>query len=279
MNANYFPKLDPTAITPTRQALHGYARVLGDCLKRCRSKRKHWWHASLRPSLDGLSTGVVHSACDFELELSLSESLIRGRTDGGASFSEKLRGQSAAELAALVAAFLMGNGIDETLLPRADSQPEADAAYPDYSAEHAAAMGRVLNSVAAAMVSLRSGIREECSPIQVWPHHFDLSMLWLPGDKVPGEDPQDEESADKQMNFGFAFGDESIPEPYFYVTAYPEPEAMSRVALPAGSTWHTQSFSGALTSYETLVSTTDPMAYLLALWNGLLTVGREHMKT
>jgi hypothetical protein len=278
MNANYFPGLDPAAMTPTRLAVHGYARVLGDCLKRCRSKRKHWWHASLRPSLGGLSTGIVQSACDFELELNLRESLIRGCTDGGASFSEKLEGQSATELAAVVAAFLLANGVDETLLPRAESQPDADAAHPGYSAEQAAIMGRVLSGVAAAMVSLRSGIREECSPIQVWPHHFDLSMLWLPGDKVPGEDPEDEESADKQMNFGFAFGDESIPEPYFYVTAYPEPEELSRITLPAGSTWHTQSFSGALLSYESLVNTGEPMAYLLALWNGLLTAGREQMK-
>ena len=46
--------------------------------------------------------------------------------------------------------------------------------------------------------------------------------------KIPGQDPADEESSDKQMNFGFTFGDEGIPEPYFYITAYPLPDAASR---------------------------------------------------
>ena len=55
----------------TRDALHAYAGILGDWLKSCRPRRKHWWHASLRPSLAGLSTGVVHAGTEFELELDL----------------------------------------------------------------------------------------------------------------------------------------------------------------------------------------------------------------
>ena len=146
-----------------------------------------------------------------------------------------------------------------------------------FSTLDTASMGSVLNGVTAAMATLRAGIREECSPIQLWPHHFDLSMLWLPGDKVPGRDPADEEEADKQMNFGFSFGDDVIAEPYFFVTAYPMPEEMHRVALPAGTAWRTQGFSGAFLPYRNLTSTADPMAYLLSLWDGLLAAGRELM--
>ena len=61
MISRHFPALDVDAIEDTRDALHAYSRVLGDCLKASRSKRKHWWHASLRPSLTGLTTGVVHA--------------------------------------------------------------------------------------------------------------------------------------------------------------------------------------------------------------------------
>ena len=60
-----FPELDPEAIRATRDALHAYARLLGDWLKTARAKRKHWWHASLRPSLNGMTTGVVRTAVDF----------------------------------------------------------------------------------------------------------------------------------------------------------------------------------------------------------------------
>ncbi|MFW2406025.1 MAG: DUF5996 family protein, partial [Gammaproteobacteria bacterium] len=126
-----------------------------------------------------------------------------------------------------------------------------------------------------AMAEFRAGIREETSPLQLWPHHFDLSLLWLPGDKVPDQDPADEEYADRQMNFGFTFGDAGIPEPYFYVTAYPEPDGLPRVELPVGAAWHTEGFSGALLTYQTLIASRDPRGYLLDLWQRMLNAGRE----
>lgn len=278
MNNASFPPLNPATMGSTRDALHAYARLLGDCLKRCRSKRKHWWHASLRSSLNGLTTGVVYGACAFELELNLRESLLGGRTDSGARFSEKLEGQAASVLASRIGAFLMENGVERELAESSDPQQTSDAVYPDYSAHQAAAMGRVLGSVSAALVRFRAGVAEECSPIQVWPHHFDLSMLWLPGEKVPGENPDDEEVADKQMNFGFTFGDDGIPEPYFYVTAYPLPEDLPGITLPDGSTWRTQGFNGAFLPYAGLSGVGEPSEYLLSLWSTLLAAGRDRMK-
>ena len=135
-------------------------------------------------------------------------------------------------------------------------------------------MGQVLRSVAAEMETFRAGIREETSPIQLWPHHFDLSMIWLPGEKIAGQDPNDEEYSDKQMNFGFAFGDDGIPEPYFYVTAYPTPDAMAAIRLPAGSEWRTDGFNGAVLTYRTLRDTSDASDYLQDFWSRLLTTGQ-----
>lgn len=277
MKAEYFPILDPASMGQTRDALHAYARVLGDCLKRCRTKRKHWWHASLRPSLSGLSTGVVHTGCDFELSLDFNASLLRAHTGTGASLTETLEGQPASGLAARIAGFLMENGVNEKLVPVSDPQQVSNTSYSGYSPHQAAAIGRALNGVSAAMADLRAGIREECSPIQLWPHHFDLSMLWLPGGRVPGQDPADEEAADKQMNFGFSFGDDAIPEPYFYVTAYPLPDDMHHVSLPAGTMWRTQGFSGAFLPYENLLNSQDPNKYLLSFWNRMLAAGRDFM--
>lgn len=277
MNTIEFPVLDPASIGQTREALHAYARILGDCLKGLRTKRKHWWHASLRPSLNGLSTGIVYGNCDFELELNFRNGVLEGRTDTGAGFSAKLEGQAASDLGTGVAAFLIENGIDENRIPFADPQQASSITYPDYSAHQAAVMGSALKGVTQLMVRLRAQVREECSPIQVWPHHFDLSMLWLPGDKILGEDPVDEEAADKQMNFGFTFGDDGTPEPYFYVTAYPMPDDMHRVPLPAGASWRTEGFSGAFLTYADLLETADPANDLSSLWSGLLAAGRQRM--
>ena len=104
-------------------------------------------------------------------------------------------------------------------------------------------------------------------------------MIWLPGEKIPDQDPSDAEHAEKQMNFGFLFGDAGIPEPYFYVTAYPFPDAFASLPLPAGATWYTKDFHGAVLPYRELLKSEDPTSYLLELWSGLLTAGRVHLLT
>ena len=253
--------------------MHAYSHVLGNVLKAIRYRRKHWWQVSLRPSLNGLSTGVVWANLDFELELNLRASTLEVRTAAGTQHAIAIDGQPAAALGASVKQELIDRGVDPTLLPDAGS---ADA-HPDYAPEQARAMAVGLSAIATAMTALRAAIKEETSPIQLWPHHFDLSMIWLPGEKIDGEDPDDEEQSDKQMNFGFAFGDSSVPEPYFYVTAYPLPAAMRETRLPAGSTWHSEGFEGAMVTYAHVAASDDPQAYLMTLWRDLLASGRQHL--
>ena len=102
-------------------------------------------------------------------------------------------------------------------------------------------------------------------------------MLWLPGEKIAGQDPADEEYSDKQMNFGFVLGDAGISEPYFYVTAYPTPDGLGDVPLPAGAQWRTEGFTGAVLLYRDLLHQGDPHTGLLTLWQTLLAAGRERM--
>ncbi len=270
-----FPDLDIVEINTTRQALHAYARVAGSWSKALRKRRKHWWHASLRPSLYGLTTGVIYGKTDFEIELDLANSKVHVRTCNS-QFSERLAGQSSKHVAGMIDSALQAAGVDRDA-PAAIDAVESHADFPGYSADQANRMHRALGSITAVLEDFRATIREEKSPIQVWPHHFDLSMIWLPGPKVAGQDPANEEYADKQMNFGFVFGDETIPEPYFYVTAYPLPEALPDAPLPDGTVWQTDGFDGAVLLYRDLVAMQDPAAYLLELWNGLLGAARKHL--
>jgi len=277
MNSRAFPSVDAAEIGPTLNALHAYTRVLGDWLGSSRQRRKHWWELAVYPSIGGISTGLVQAGIDFEFELELAKDRLRGRVAGGTEFSEPLAGRPANELAEEIKSFLIENGIDPELVP-ADKSREGDTrATPTYSVEIAETLGSALRSVSAALSTFRAGIQEETSPIQIWPHHFDLAMLWLPGKIIPGKDPQDEENSNKQMNFGFTFGDEGIPEPYFYITAYPLPGALPALTLPAGTTWQTEGFSGAVLLYRTLMENTSPADYLFELWNDLLAAGRRHI--
>ncbi len=274
MSNNRFPELQADAIGVTRDALHAYSRVLGDCLKGERTGRKHWWHASLRPSVTGLTTGVVRAETDFELALDFVASQARVRTPNRYVATD-LRGQSELKLASWVDETLAGIGIESALA--AGDGGRSGSEYGAYSPIQAQIMNHALASVAAALEEFRAGIREETSPIQVWPHHFDLSMIWLPGHKIPGQDPADEEYSDKQMNFGFAFGDAGIEEPYFYVTAYPLPDDLPRVELPQGTSWVSEGFSGAVLLYRDLVAMQKPASYLQELWSVLLAAGQKHL--
>ena len=272
-----FPAIVDDAARDTRDALHAYARILGDCLKSSRSKRKHWWHASLRPSLVGWSTGIVHGEPDFELEINARNSQLDIRTSTGESYIEPLIGQPAYQLADVVCDFLVATGVKNDIKSHINIDRNDARYFAGFSTEYANLLGRISSDITASLLEFRSGIREETSPVQLWPHHFDLSMLWLPGDKMPDQDPDNEEYADKQMNFGFTFGDDGIPEPYFYVTAYPFPDGLSLVELPDGTHWQTEGFTGAVLTYQRLLDEADPGAYLQQLWNGLLAEGRRHL--
>ena len=271
-----FPDLKLDELRETRDALHAFSRVLGGWLKTSRPHRKHWWHASLRPSLRGLTTGIVRADVDFELELDFVSSRLLVRTTAG-EVAETLAGKSAATLAAWLDDSLAGSGVDASLAPGGEVRGEQT--FQGYRAEQAHTLQQALASVATGLEDLRAGIREESSPIQLWSHHFDLSMIWLPGQKVAGQDPANEEYADKQMNFGFVFGDQGIDEPYFYVTAYPFPDALAGVDLPAGTKWRSEGFTGAVLLYKDLVAVDDPAGYLQGLWSTLLSAGRTYLAT
>lgn len=280
MKTQRFPSLDSETVSDTRDALHAYAGILGGWMSTCRAPRRHWWQASLRPSLTGATTGVVFAGdVSFEIDLELRTGVLSVRTSTGGHMSVPVSGQPAAGPAARIRDFLVTAGIpDEQATAAVNANPiNPETAFPEYSSQDARTMATVLERVTESLVAFRSGIRGETGPIALWPHHFDLAMLWLPGAKVADADPDDEEYADKQMNFGFTFGDKTIPEPYFYVTIYPLPEPFPTQALPDGTEWRTDGFRGAVLTYRRLVQEPDPGAYLLGLWKGLAADGTPHL--
>jgi len=275
MSRTQWPVLVGDDIATTRDAVHAYSQVVGAWLEACRPRRKHWWHISLRPTVRGLTTGPVHAEIDFEFELDLQASRLLGRVAGGNDLEVQLIGQAPASLAAAMQQYLRDAGLPPERTPAGDANemPPTDG----YTPAAAQQIALTWAAVSGALATLRAGIPEETSPIQLWPHHFDLSMVWLPGEKIRGQDPADEEHSDKQMNFGFALGDGSIPEPYFYITAYPEPEAFASLSLPTGARWMNEGFSGAVLLYRDLLAHDGPESALLNLWRELIAAGHKHL--
>lgn len=255
MQSNDFPSLPLNDWRDTRDTLHGYARLLGKIRAALTPRQKHWWHITLRTTALGLTTTpILVSNFTFEMLLDLAKHRLVINTSNGESWSRDLTGQSLATLFDDTLTALAGMGISPQLDPSifSDSQPRG------YDTAAVARYWQATSQIDAEMKRFKGTLREQTSPVQLFPHHFDLSVNWFSGRLVPGVDPNDEENADEQMNFGFSTGDESIPNPYFYVTAYPWPDGLTDAPLPPDASWRDEAFVGAVMMYEALTKDETP---------------------
>lgn len=78
----------------------------------------------------------------------------------------------------------------------------------------------------------------EASAIRCWPHHFDLAFLLT-------LDPDKDAEEARSIGVGFAPGDGSYDEPYFYVTPWPYPDKRGLPFLEGGH-WHVEHWIGAV---------------------------------
>lgn len=255
------PSLHLTDWNPTRDTLHAFARMIGKIRTDYMPKSKHWWHITLSVSARGLTTTPFPVAGQsLELTLDLTTHQLTIDSSDAWSAALPLHGQSPAGLCRRLKATLAAAGIELEPDLLADFAGEAALPYD------IAAVGRfrqVINWVDSVFKTFKGGLREETSPVQLFPHHMDIAMNWFSGRLVPGADPADEESADEQLNFGFVTGDGSIPDAYFYATAYPAPDGWTDLELPAGAYWHTQGWTGAILPYATVVAASSPSELLI----------------
>lgn len=269
------PTLSLIDWNPTRDSLHQYARIIGKIRGRYMPKSKHWWHITLSVSARGLTTTpfpIAGQNLEFTLDLTAHQLVIN--SSNGWSTTIPLAGQSAAGLCRLITAMLTAAGIElESDLLAAFNGEE----ILPYDIEAIVRFRRAINWVDAAFRTFKGGLREESGPVQVFPHHMDVSMNWFSGRLVPNVDPADEENADEHMNFGFVTGDASISDAYFYVTAYPTPDNWADLALPEGAYWHTEGWTGAILPYTAAVASEQPLELLLEYLQKLQAHGKKLM--
>ena len=202
-----FPPLVLADWQETRDALHGYARVLGNIRRHMAPPSKHWWHITLSVSARGLTTTTIPArGMSFDLTLNPMLGQVEISTSEGGESSISFHGQSQRSLHDAIAASLLDLGVQRSM--PADL---ADTEY-DYVSDAAARYWRVLSQVDSIYKEFKGSLREETGPVQIFPHHFDLSLNWFSGRLIPGADPEDAATADEQMNFGFLTGDSSIAE-------------------------------------------------------------------
>ena len=270
-----FPPLSLDDLKPTLATLQVYAQFIGKVRRALTPRQKHWSHVSLRVAVNGITTTPIpEDSITFELVLDLIAHGLVITTSRGEQWSESLEGLSAARLCEEGLSALAGFGIN----PEIDRSLFSDTTAGRYDAGIARQYFNALSQIDMVLKKYQGTLREETSPVQLWPHHVDLAMLWFSGRLVPGVDPADEENADEQMNFGFAPGDEGIPAPYFYITAYPMPDGLTDTRLPADAKWLTERFTGAVMMYEAIANADDPAEKLLDFFRIVQQAGVSFMR-
>jgi hypothetical protein len=274
--SNYkFPPLPLAELQPTLTTLQSYAKFIGKVRRAFTPRRKHWFHISLQVNAIGLTTTAIPAPPrTFELQLDLTHHLLLLTTSHGGEWETSLTGQSAAQFCADGLAALEAMGFE----PDIDRSLFADTAPQTYDPDMAMQYFQALAQIDALFKQFQGELRQETGPVQLWPHHIDLAMLWFSGRLAPGQDPANEEYADEQLNFGFSPGDDSIPAPYFYITAYPLPAGLTDIALPAGARWHTAGFTAAILPYAELVGAPGAGEKLLTFLRTVQQAGAALMK-
>lgn len=241
----------------TRDRLHRWARLAGAVRRQCSPHRKHWWHIGLVPSARGLTTtpfGTPHGCAELELDLHRGELGLTAddaREQRIALSADPARGGRDELLAALGT---LEVAVD---LPRFDA-----AAGGEYDAAAARRYLRVLHAVASALRQLQAECHEETSPLQLWPHHFDLALGWFSGRAVPGKEHCEPDDRNESVTVGFSTGDDGDPEPYVYAIAYPWPADIDASPLPVGR-WHGPGWNGGYLPWAEAAASGDPGATVL----------------
>jgi len=257
----------------TRDGLQQCADLLGAVRAATAPKEKHWFHITLYCDISGLSTGVLTTDSErFSLFLDFIHGELRFQAQSDES-KTPIDGKSITQISSWLSEQLDRSHITVTLDWSKFSSDEPLVIELGASA----ALWTIYSNVDRVFKEFRASLREETSPVHVWPHHFDLAMLWFSGRQVPDTDPADEENADEQMNFGFVPGDGSIDEPYFYITAYPLPKDLTALELPSDAYWHTEGFTGAILKYSDWVQSGDALGSLMKFLSVVHQAGKHAM--
>ncbi len=247
------PVLEIDKLEPTRDYLREAAMVLSSLQRAFLPKNSHDWHYGLEVSLRGITTQPFLAASE---ETRASVDLVRHNVRlNGSKWA--LYEYAAPEILNNLRAWLSARGVEAKL-----EEPKFVSGTVQFDTEQADAYAAALWWMEAQFRDIKAGLKAGItSPILLYPHHFDLALTWFPFDD------------ERQLSLGFSTGDETIKQPYIYLTAYPEPVSFTSIPLPDDAHWQTAGFSGAILPYAKLQASAQPEELLQKFVTKIVTKG------
>ena len=246
----------------TRQTLHWYSQAVGVVPRVQGIAHPKWWHISLKLRPDGLTTDNIPlpGGGVFALRLDLNQHQLVVTSSNGETKSVSLTdGLTANEMGEWVITAVSQFGLQGNY-PRekfANDHPRS------YDSNQAARYFTVLTNVARTFETHRANLGGPVSPVQVWPHGFDIAFEWFGTRVERAEEHGEVQEFPAQLNLGFYPGSEGVA-PYFYSNPWPfAADMLLDKPLPTGANWHTAGWQGAELPYSELVDDPDAEARLL----------------
>lgn len=222
--------MDPHTLADARLQLHWAAQAVAGVGRTVNVPRADDSHTSftwsdahqalLQEPVDGITCGLrLHDLTIIVIDAALRELPMRGRTlDEGFAFLESQFGKPLKRPDVDLPDHAVARG----------TRFDADAGHLEELARYYGDAAHLLDEIA------RSN--PKAGPVRCWPHHFDIAtLITLSGH---GDEAH-------TVGVGLSPGDGGSPEPYYYVTPWPYPDASRLAKLSIGS-WNTVGWTGAV---------------------------------
>lgn len=258
---------------PTRDTLHGYAQAISAVPRALAEPHPKWWHISLKLQPDGPATDRIpfpgEPPRSFQILLNLRAHTAELHAGQGAPRQVGLdAGLTTSALGDWLLEELAELGLRVSVERKRFENDEPRA----YDREHAAAYHQALAAANDVLRAHRDRISADASPVQLWPHNFDLAFDLFGTRLIYYEEPDGIRQIPARVNFGFAPGDSSHPAPYFYSNPWPFEQRLVDEQLPEGARWFTEGWNGTLLPYSALIG--QPVEKLQSYYQAVYRLAR-----
>jgi len=241
------PTIDYHQLAPTRDYLQDVAKVVGKLQQLFLPADQHQWQRGLAVWSDGLmSRPFAPKGETYQALINFKEGDLQLHNTSW----ELAHHNSAQQIFDEMQHWLNEQGLDYRL-----EKPQLVTQQPQFDVDQASLLADALSWIEDRFEELQRPMRPGTfSPVLLYPHHFDLSLSWYPNQN------------ERQLSIGFVVADNYIAEPYFYITAYPQPPKFDQTGWPSPSFWFNQGFSGGVLKYADLRAFEKPADLLEEFW-------------